>query len=178
MNVAWDNDKWVEVNGAGIVHPQVLKNLGIDPEIYNGWAFGFGVDRLAMLKMRIPDIRLLRSEDKRVTEQLKDINNIYEPVSKYPPVLRDISFIVNKKDFDLNSYYEMVRDTVGDDYVEEVKIIDEYENDEKFGKDKISYAFRITYRHLNKTLTNTEVNDLHKKLEEITRLKYKAEIRE
>jgi len=77
MDVAWDN-KWVEVNGAGIVHPQVLKNLNIDPDIYNGWAFGFGVDRLAMLKMKIPDIfpgtqhlsklTLFQIKDKRIRD--------------------------------------------------------------------------------------------------------------
>ena len=51
------NDQWLEVLGAGVVHTQVLKNLGIDPSIYNGWAFGFGLERLAMIKMEIPDIR-------------------------------------------------------------------------------------------------------------------------
>jgi len=178
MNVVWD-DKLVEVNGAGIVHPAVLKNLGIDPDVYNGWAFGFGVDRLAMLKMRIPDIRLLRSADQRVTEQLKNFDSIYEAVSKYPPIIRDISFVVNKNgNFDLNAYYEDIRDAVGGDFIEEAQLIDKYENAEKLGKDKISYAFRIVYRHLERTLTNAEVNDLHKKLHEITESKYEAEIRE
>ncbi len=176
MNVEW-GDKMVEVNGAGIVHPQVLKNLGIDGNIYNGWAFGFGVDRLAMLKMKIPDIRLLRSSDERVTKQLKDINKTYEPVSKYPPSVRDISFIVDKKSFNLNAYYESVRETIGREYVEEVKIIDEYEDDEKFGENKISYTFRVTYRHLARTLTNIEVNDMHEKLHEITESKYRAKVR-
>lgn len=175
MNIAWNN-KWVEVNGAGIVHPQVLRNLGIDPEIYNGWAFGFGVDRLAMLKMRIPDIRLLRSEDPRVTSQLRDLNNTYESVSKYPPALRDISFIVDKG-FDLNAYFDSVRDTVGEDYVEEVKLIDEYENAEKFGEGKISYAFRVTYRHLDRTLTGEEVNEKHEALHVMTESDYGAVVR-
>ena len=176
MNVAWD-EKWVEVNGAGIVHPQVLKNLGIDGDLYNGWAFGFGVDRLVMLKMKIPDIRLLRSKDERVTKQLKDSSQIYEPVSKYPPVPRDISFVVGKKDFDLNTYYESVRETIGDDYVEEVKLLDTYENEEKMGKDKISYTFRIIYRNLERTLTNMEVNEMHEKLHGVTESRYKAKIR-
>ena len=127
------------MNGAGIVHPQVLRNLGIDGDIYNGWAFGFGVDRLAMLKMKIPDIRLLYSKDERVLRQLKNINKIYEPVSKYPAIIRDISFVVDKGTFNLNAYYESVRETLGNDYVEEVKIIDEYEDDKKFGKNKKSH---------------------------------------
>ena len=176
MDIAWDN-KWVEVNGAGIVHPQVLKNLGIDPDVNNGWAFGFGIDRLAMLKMRIPDIRLLRSTDERVNKQLADIDHIYVPVSKYPPVVRDISFIVDKDTFNLNSYYGTVRDVAGDDYVEQVKILDQYENAEKFGRNKISYTFRITYRHINRTLTGQEINKLHEKLHKVTEEKYGAEIR-
>jgi phenylalanyl-tRNA synthetase alpha chain len=176
MDVAWDN-KWVEVNGAGIVHPQVLKNLNIDPDIYNGWAFGFGVDRLAMLKMKIPDIRLLWSKDERITSQLKDLNNIYKPVSKFPSVIRDISFIVDKNDFNLNAYYESVRDVIGEEYVEEVKLLDQYENEEKFGKDKISYTFRVAYRHLERTLTNVEVNEMHEKLHSATELQYKAQVR-
>lgn len=175
MEIAWD-DKWVEILGGGIVHPQVLRNLNIDPEIYNGWAFGFGLERLAILKMRIPDIRLFRSTDKRVLDQLKDLNNIYKPVSKYPPVNRDISFVVDKS-FDLNHYYEAVRDIVGETHVEEVKLIDEYVNEEKFGKDKISYAFRITYRHLDKTLTNDEVDKMHDELERRTASDFKGEVR-
>lgn len=176
MDVLWDG-KWVEVNGAGIVHPQVLENLGYDSKKYNGWAFGFGVDRLAMLKMRIPDIRLLRSTDERVTRQLEDINNVFEPVSKYPPVTRDISFIVDKESFDPNHYYEAIREIVGGDFVEEVALVDKYEDKERFGAGKLSYAFRIVYRHLDRTLTNEEVNEMHGKLESETHNKFNAEIR-
>ncbi|MDE2188706.1 MAG: hypothetical protein KGJ35_03195, partial [Patescibacteria group bacterium] len=75
------NGNWLEVNGAGLVHPQVLRNFGLDPDIYNGWAFGFG-DRLAMIKMGIPDIRILWSEDPRITSQFKDIDSKYKEVSK------------------------------------------------------------------------------------------------
>src|SRR3989344_5988013 len=67
MDIMFNGD-WMEVNGAGLVHPQCLKNFGLDPEIYNGWAFGFG-DRLAMIKMEIPDIRILWSDDPRITSQ-------------------------------------------------------------------------------------------------------------
>lgn len=51
---------WIELGGAGLVHPFVLQHCSIDPEIYSGFAFGLGIDRLAMLNYGIPDIRLLR----------------------------------------------------------------------------------------------------------------------
>ncbi|MEL6324995.1 MAG: phenylalanine--tRNA ligase subunit alpha, partial [Pseudomonadota bacterium] len=50
-------DKWMEILGSGMVHPNVLRNCGIDPEEYQGFAFGMGVDRLAMLKYGMPDLR-------------------------------------------------------------------------------------------------------------------------
>jgi len=176
MNIKW-GDKWVEVNGAGLVHPQVIKNLGLEPEIYNGWAFGFGVDRLAMLKMKIPDIRLLWSKDERITKQLKNINNVYQAVSKYPPVVRDISFVVNKNDYNPNRYFELIREVTGDDMVEEAKLLDSYEDQKKFGFDKVSYTYRIVYRSVNRTLTNDEVNNIHEKLQEKTAEQFKAELR-
>jgi phenylalanyl-tRNA synthetase alpha chain len=62
-------DKWIEMGGAGMVHPNVLKNCGIDPEEYNGFAFGFGIERLAMLKWEIDDVRLMHSADLRFINQ-------------------------------------------------------------------------------------------------------------
>lgn len=176
MEIAWDN-KWVEILGAGIVHPAVIRNLGLDPETYNGWAFGFGADRLAMLKMRIPDIRLLRSTDERVLRQYKNIDQMYEPVSKFPPVVRDISFIVEKAAFNLNRYYEIIREIVGEELLEEVKLLDTYEDEKKFGKDKVSYTFRIVYRSHERTLTDEEVNGIQSKLYDYTARELRAIIR-
>ena len=90
-------------------------------------------------------------------------------------MLRDISFIV-RDDFVPNDYFDLIRD-IGGETVEEVKLLDKYENAEKFGAGKLSYTFRITYRSLNKTLTSAEVNKLHAKLEEVTEGQYSAEIR-
>jgi phenylalanyl-tRNA synthetase alpha chain len=173
MDIMFNGD-WLEVNGAGMVHPQVLRNFGLDPAVYNGWAFGFG-DRLAMIKMGIPDIRILWSDDPRITSQFKDIDSKYKEVSKYPPVVRDISFIVGK-DVNLNNYYEIVRDVAGD-LIEEVKLIDTFENAKKFGADKVSHTFRITYRSLERTLTNEEVNVLHDKIRSRTEKELGASIR-
>ena len=63
------NTGWLEVLGAGMVHVNVLKNAGIDPEIYSGFAFGMGVERLAMLKYAINDIRLFFNNDIRFLRQ-------------------------------------------------------------------------------------------------------------
>ena len=60
---------WIEILGCGMVHPQVLRNCGIDPEEYSGFAFGFGVDRMVMLKYGIDDIRLLYESDMRFLDQ-------------------------------------------------------------------------------------------------------------
>ena len=54
---------WLEVLGCGMVHPKVLKTVGIDPEIYQGWAFGMGIDRLAMLYYGIDDLRMMFEND-------------------------------------------------------------------------------------------------------------------
>lgn len=56
---------WLEILGSGLVHPQVLKNCGIDPEIYQGFAFGMGIERIAMLKYGIPDLRAFYEGDLR-----------------------------------------------------------------------------------------------------------------
>lgn len=60
---------WIELLGCGMVHPDVLRNCGIDPEVYSGFAFGFGVDRMVMLKYGIDDIRLLYESDMRFLNQ-------------------------------------------------------------------------------------------------------------
>ena len=60
---------WLEVLGAGMVDPNVLKGVGIDPEVYSGFAFGMGVERLAMLKYAIDDIRLFFNDDVRFLKQ-------------------------------------------------------------------------------------------------------------
>ena len=60
---------WLEIFGAGMVHPNVLKEGGINPEVYTGFAFGFGLTRLVMLKYGIDDVRLLESGDLRFLKQ-------------------------------------------------------------------------------------------------------------
>ena len=65
IDIKWNGDKWLEIAGAGMVHPNVLRNCGINPDEYQGFAFGFGWDRLAMLKFALPDIRQFYDGDVR-----------------------------------------------------------------------------------------------------------------
>lgn len=166
--------KWVEVLGSGVVKESVLKNLGVDPNEYNGWAFGFGLERLAIVSMELPDIRLLWSNDERVRRQLR-LGNKYKEVSKFPPIIRDISFIVNK-DFVPNNYFDLIRD-IGGDLVEEVRLLDKYENEDKFGPDKVSYTYRIIYRSNERTLETKEIDPLQDKIYQETQAQFGAEVR-
>lgn len=65
----WFNGKWMEISGAGMVHPNVFEAVGYDPEKYTGYAFGMGIDRVAMLKYGVNDIRLFFENDYRFLNQ-------------------------------------------------------------------------------------------------------------
>ena len=167
------NGEWIEMVGSGMARKSVLSNFGL--EGYHGWAFGFGLERLAIASMSLPDIRLLWSDDPRVKKQLK-LGQKFEEVSKYPPVTRDISFIVDES-LVVNDYFDIIRQVVGEDLVEEVKLLDEYQNEKKLGKNKKSYTFRVIYRSLERTLTNAEIDKKHQVLEKTTVKNYQAVIR-
>jgi len=64
---------WLEIMGCGMVDPNVLTNCDIDPEVYSGFAFGMGIDRIAMLLYQIPDIRMFAENDVRFLEQFKSV---------------------------------------------------------------------------------------------------------
>jgi len=70
IDMSW-NDGWLEIGGCGMVHPNVLKHVNIDPEMYQGFAFGLGVERLTMLKYGISDLRHFFNHDLRFLEQFK-----------------------------------------------------------------------------------------------------------
>jgi len=61
--------EWLEIAGCGMVHPQVFENVGYDPEVWSGWAFGFGIERIAMIRYGINDIRLFYENDLRFLRQ-------------------------------------------------------------------------------------------------------------
>lgn len=165
---------WVEVVGCGVVKGSVLQKMGVDSSNYTGWAFGFGLERLAIASMSLPDIRLLWSDDERVKRQLK-LGNEYREVSKFPPITRDISFFVDKS-FVPNDYFDLIRD-IGGDLVEEVSLLDKYEDEKKFGSGKISYTYRTVYRSNERTLTAEEITPIQEKITEATKKQFHAEVR-
>jgi phenylalanyl-tRNA synthetase alpha chain len=63
------NEGWIELLGAGMVHPKVLEGCGIDPDVYSGFAFGIGIERLTMRRFNIQDLRLLYENDVRFLSQ-------------------------------------------------------------------------------------------------------------
>ncbi|MBW3779740.1 phenylalanine--tRNA ligase subunit alpha [Aeromonas veronii] len=71
VDVMGKNGKWLEVLGCGIVHPNVLRSVGIDPEKYSGFAFGMGVERLTMLRYGVNDLRAFFENDLRFLKQFK-----------------------------------------------------------------------------------------------------------
>jgi len=172
MEVQIGNNNWLELLGCGVPRESILKNMGV--EDYTGWWFGFGLERLAIMSMDLPDIRLFWSTDERVKRQLK-LGNKYQEVSKYPPITRDISFIVNK-DFVPNNYFDLIRD-IGGDLVEEVKLLDKYEDNTRFGSDKMSYTYRIIYRSTDRTLETAEIEPLQKQIQEQTITQFSGQIR-
>ena len=113
--------RWVEVWECGLAHPRVLAAAGLPG--HGGLALGMGLDRLLMLAKQIPDIRLLRSGDPRVTRQMLDLAR-YRPVSPMPAVTRDLSVAVPDDD-DEETIGDRVRDALGDAAccVEEVRVL-------------------------------------------------------
>lgn len=168
------NEKWLEVVGAGIVKASVLEKFGVDPAKWNGWAFGPGIERFAMISMEVPDIRLLWSQDPRVKKQLK-LGQKFVEVSKYPAITRDISFVVDKS-FVPNNYFDLIRD-IGGDLVEQVELLDKYEDPQKFGAGKVSYTYSVVYRSPDRTLKVSEIEPLQEKLYRETETQFSAKLR-
>lgn len=158
---------------------QILSQAGVKNSI--GFAFGLGLERLAMILYEIPDIRLFWSEDSGFLKQFdeSDIDKIikYKAVSQYPQCTNDLSFWLpddlSIDAFSVNDFYDMVRD-LGGDIVEQVSLHDKFTHP-KTGRN--SLCFRIIYRHMERTLTQKEVNGIHAKIGEEMVEKYRVTIR-
>jgi phenylalanyl-tRNA synthetase alpha chain len=80
VDVSWGTTangepRWMEILGAGMVHENVLAMSGYDPKVYSGFAFGIGVERIAMLRHGIDDIRAFYTNDQRFLQQLKGVQS-------------------------------------------------------------------------------------------------------
>ncbi|KAF2997206.1 hypothetical protein E8E14_000907 [Neopestalotiopsis sp. 37M] len=180
---------WLEVLGCGVVKQDLYINAGVPNQL--GWAFGIGLERIAMLLFQIPDIRLFWSQDNRFLNQFNGVSDNLEslrrfvPFSKYPGCPKDVSFWLkstsaaggsvkaNAHDFHENDVMEIVRSICGDT-VEDVKRIDDFTHP-KTGRRSMCY--RINYRSLERTLTNQETNEMHDKVTQALIEKLGVEIR-
>lgn len=162
--------KEIEVLEAGLAHPEVLRNSGIDPDQYSGLALGMGVERLIMARKNLPDIRLIRSTDPRVTKQMTNMEK-FKDVSNQPPIARDMSYCVEKNDTE-EDICAVIKNVFGDkaDLLEEVKILGRtsYEKLPPIAKERLgakegqdNVLVRIILRRPDKTLTKKEAADLY-----------------
>ena len=160
LEIYW-KEQWLEVLGSGIMRHHILVDAGVKDKI--GYAFGLGLERLAMILFSIPDIRLFWSIDARFLDQFSNVasnmNATFKPFSMYPPVYRDISFWI-KNTFEFNDFYEILREEAGD-WVENVERLDDFEHPETRKK---SLCYRVTYRCMERTLTRGEVMAVHTKV--------------
>ncbi|KAG8461750.1 hypothetical protein KFE25_001368 [Diacronema lutheri] len=162
---------WLEVLGCGVIHSEVLAKCGLEHR--HGWAFGLGLERLAMILFSIPDIRLFWTEDTRFTSQFASGEVVkFQPYSKYPECYKDVAFFVPET-WEENDFMELCREC-GGDLMENVKMIDEFTNP-KSGKRSLCY--RIVYRSMDRSLTNEEVDEIQFQLREKVGPKLGVELR-
>ena len=167
----YQDGRWVEVGECGLAQRSVLAAAGLHGR--SGLALGMGLDRLLMLVKHIPDIRLLRSGDPRITRQMHDLAR-YQQVSSMPPVTRDLSIAVPDDD-DEETLGDRVRDALGADTscVEEVRVLSATAYQQlpasaigrlgaKPGQKNL--LVRVVLRDLENTLTNETANALRDRI--------------
>lgn len=160
------------------VHRDIVKAVGRDDQV--GWAFGLGLERLAMVLFSIPDIRLFWSKDEQFHSQFATGEILtFESYSKYPPCLKDISYWtssvegVNDSRFHPNDLNEVVRDMAGD-LVDRVELIDEFVHPKT---KRTSNCFRISFRSMDRSLTNEEIDILQNQVRDETVARLGVELR-
>ncbi len=163
LEVFYDGD-WLEVLGCGLSQRALFARAGVPSQ--RGWAFGIGLERIAMLLFQIPDIRLFWSADERFLQQFAGVSDDlgllrrFAPFSRYPACYKDVSFWLPPaaaSDFHENDVMEVVRNVAGD-AVEDARLVDEFTHPQTRRR---SLCYRINYRSLERTLTNAETNRLH-----------------
>ncbi|KAJ1937505.1 phenylalanyl-tRNA synthetase alpha subunit, mitochondrial [Kickxella alabastrina] len=159
MEVLFRGD-WLEICGCGVMKQAILDDAGMPDRI--GWAFGFGLERLAMLLFGVPDIRLFWSTDPRFVSQFSPGQiNTFRPFSRHPPCPKDVSFwLPADTEFHENDLMDLVRETAGD-LVEGVKLIDLFTHPKT---SKTSRCYRINYCSMDRNVKHEEINAIQDKV--------------
>ena len=171
----WYQDDWLEVLGCGVMQASILEAAGHDTNETKAWAFGLGLERLAMVLFDIPDIRLFWSQDERFWKQFPEDGRIvkFQPYSKHPPCHKDDSFWILEDSFHVHELLDRTRQVAGD-LVETVDLVDQF-NHPKTNKE--SHCYRITYRSMDRSLTNAEVDELQEELRDKLQSELPIELR-
>ncbi|KAF8743508.1 Ferredoxin-fold anticodon binding domain, partial [Rhizoctonia solani] len=164
----WFQGKWLEILGCGVVkEPTLVRGGSI------AWAFGLGLERIAMVLYSIPDIRLFWSKDPRFGSQFTQGEiSTFQPFSKYPICYKDLSFW-KPEGFHENDLCDVIRE-VASDLVEDILLTDTFTHP-KTGKTSLCY--RLNYRSMERSLTNEEVNSLHETIQKRAASQLGIEIR-
>jgi phenylalanyl-tRNA synthetase alpha chain len=160
-------DEWVELAECGLAAPHVLARAGLDPGRWRGLALGMGLDRAVMLRMGVPDIRLLRAADARIADQMLDLAP-WRPVSMLPAVRRDLS-IVAAAGVDDELIGDRTRAALGPDahLLESLTVLARTPHDQLpapararlgTGPGQENVLLRLVLRPLDRTLTDAQAN--------------------
>jgi phenylalanyl-tRNA synthetase alpha chain len=168
IDVKVDED-WVEIGECGVAAPKILAQSGLEPTQTTGLAMGLGLDRILMIRKSINDIRLLRSEDLRVAEQMLDLSP-YVSVSNQPPIRRDLSIAVDQT-LSAEELGDRIREAMHNqlDQLESADILNQvpYEELSAVAHQRMgmhpgqkNVLLRLVIRDPVRTLTNTEANEI------------------
>ena len=168
-----ESGQQVEVLEAGLIHDEVLLKAGIDPKKYGGLALGMGIERLIMAQKELPDIRLIRSNDPRISKQMENLS-VFTSVSSMPAIIRDMSYCVSESEreedvcediriaFDQDSY--LLEEVIIKNRIN-YKDLTEKVRDKlgiKEGQDNILATIKL--RHPDRTLNKQEANILYERV--------------
>ncbi|KAK9365337.1 hypothetical protein V1509DRAFT_585484 [Lipomyces kononenkoae] len=175
MEVYWQGE-WLELFGCGVTQQRVFDQAGHPERV--GWAFGVGIERVAMVLFGIPDIRLFWSEDPRFLEQFAPgVVNTFKQFSRYPGTSRDFAFWLkdgtSPDQFHDNDLMDIVREVAGD-LVENVSLIDKFTHPKT---KRNSLCYRVLFQSMERTLNNDEINVLQDNIRESLKIKFAVELR-
>lgn len=163
------HDEWLELAECGLIDPALLASSGLDPARWNGLALGMGLDRALMLRKGIDDIRVLRSAEPRIQEQMTTLEP-WRPVSALPAIRRDLSIVISADDDD-----ETIGDRIREAMAERIDDVEAVVVTARTGyealpesartrlglaRDQVNALVHIVLRPLHRTMTDAEANIL------------------